>query len=167
MKNSKKKIPFNPITDSFFRAEKAFYNGNYELALKYYLQAKGIQHFHFFCYRTSAFVSEKLEDFQKSETFAKKALSFFPNDLITLQFLQRLSSRDQVIPKQQQEYDLEKTHSIALGTEELNELASIFQEHDTEGSLFQGEREGLCVNESPKVSHDLLKNRRLLSNREK
>lgn len=74
---------------SFFLAEKAFYSGAYETALKHYLDAKSIPEQNFFCYRTSAFVSEARNEQERTIAFAKKALQFHPQDFPTLTVLHR------------------------------------------------------------------------------
>ncbi len=70
---------------AFFDGESSFYQGLYEQALKHYLQAKSIPHFHFFCYRASSFVANKNQLFDKAINFSKKALKIRPYDYMLLQ----------------------------------------------------------------------------------
>lgn len=74
---------------SFFLGEKAFYSGSYETALKHYLDAKTIPNHGFFCYRTSAYVSEARGEAERTISFARKALQSHPSDLPTLAVLHR------------------------------------------------------------------------------
>ena len=76
--------------EEFLKGEKAFFQGQYQLALKHYLAAKGVPNFHFFCYRTSAFVSKDLGHHDKAITYAQKALEIYPDDYATLEFLRDL-----------------------------------------------------------------------------
>lgn len=74
----------------FFQAEKAFYSGVYELALKNYLESKSIPLFHFFCYRASAYLSFARGHTEKAIKFANNALAINPEDYFTLNLLNEL-----------------------------------------------------------------------------
>ncbi len=93
-----------------FCGEKAFWQDDYEKAIQYYLKAKNAPHFQFFCYRASAYLSEKLGEREKGVVYAKKALAMIPCDKATAYILERLSA-------------------------ETNELKDIFKDHSTP-SLF-------------------------------
>lgn len=136
-------FPQNLSLVSFFKAERAFFSGNYELALKFYLQARGIPYFSFFCYRASAFVSQNLGNFEKAVAFSRKALAFFPHDSMTVQLLQELLSQQTAssLTHPKMEDLLEKNHSISLGVEELNELEHIFQNQESDEHLFEQEKQ--------------------------
>lgn len=78
--------PFAP----FFSGEQAFYRGDYEVALKYYLKAAGIPLFQFFCFRASAFLFHSLGYIDKAVGFAEKALKIEAEDPMTLRLLRTL-----------------------------------------------------------------------------
>lgn len=73
---------------AFFEAEMNFYNGNYEQALKYYLEAKEVPCFQFYCYRASSLISRDRGQVDKAISYAQKALKLDPNDV----FMNRLLS---------------------------------------------------------------------------
>lgn len=70
---------------AFFKGEKALFSGECEQALRFYLQAKGIKPFEFFCYRASAMISQEHGHLEKAQYFAKKALKLMPDDYICKQ----------------------------------------------------------------------------------
>lgn len=74
-----KAAPGSPYS-AFFSGEKALYSAEYDNALRYYLQAKGVPHFEFFCYRSSALVAQAHGQNEKTSYFAQKALKIVPND---------------------------------------------------------------------------------------
>lgn len=88
------------IYEEFLQAEISFHIGDYEEALKHYLQAKSIPFFKFFCYRASAYASKIHNELQKAQHFAEKALSIYPHDVSCLSLLSELldphSSQDQL-----------------------------------------------------------------------
>jgi tetratricopeptide (TPR) repeat protein len=84
IERNKKESEENPTYKHFYEAEKAFYQGSYELSLKYYLECKDIEDFPFFCYRASAYVSKKLGQHDKCKMFVEKALAIYPQDPYTL-----------------------------------------------------------------------------------
>lgn len=70
--------------EAFFKGELAFYSENYEKALVYYMQARTIEDFEFYCYRATAFVSFLRNNFEKALSFIEKALQMKPEDQKTL-----------------------------------------------------------------------------------
>lgn len=68
--------------EAFFKGEKALFSGELEQALRFYLQAKQIKPFEFFCYRASAMISQEHGHLEKAHYFAKKALKIMPEDYI-------------------------------------------------------------------------------------
>lgn len=88
------KWPDIPSCAEFFKAEQAFFNQDYDTALKYYLQARMIPHFQFFCYRASAFISKSINNQEKAVSFSRKALKLIPHDYLLLQLLKELLPED-------------------------------------------------------------------------
>ncbi len=146
----------------FFKGEKALFRGQYEQALKFYLQAKEIPDFPFFCYRASAYVSHKIGQNDKAISFAKKALGIYPEDYLTLKILQKLVAHSP--NRQQSDAVHEKIQSVVndtsgapkvnlsciedvsaplpFGEKELDELSHIFQGQQEENDhLFIDEEE--------------------------
>lgn len=73
---AQKKSPY----DHFFKAEMLFHKGHYEQALKYYLAAKGVPFFQFFCYRASSAVAKSRGQTEQAVKFAEKAAKIQPSD---------------------------------------------------------------------------------------
>ena len=107
----------DPSCEDFFRAESAFYNKNYENALKHYLKATSILYFNFFCYRASAYLFHRMNNLEKALGFAQKALRIYPNDYLTLALLEQL-----YIQNNQQEEAFEIEKRIKRLREELSEI---------------------------------------------
>ena len=128
----------------FYQGEHAFYKLDYELALRHYLQARGIPYFQFFCYRASAFVAKNMGNSEKAISLAKKALTIYSKDFITLKMLstdlasslsheeneafrQKIQS---LKAEQKKPFDaFENLQKISLGSKELDELALIFNDN--------------------------------------
>lgn len=66
--------------EEFFKGEAAFYNEQYDKALKHYIQATTVPDFQFYCYRASAFVSYERHDKEKGDSFLEKASAIRPDD---------------------------------------------------------------------------------------
>lgn len=64
----------------FFKAERAFSQKQYKVALKHYLIAKNIPQISFYCHRVSALIYYEMHDISKAYTAIEKALSLFPKD---------------------------------------------------------------------------------------
>lgn len=127
--------------DEFFKGEYAFYSGQYERALKHYLEAKSVEDFEFFCYRASAYVSQAQGNLEKAIKFAEKARAVFQDDYATLSLLRKLFEQ----AGRQEEAALIAQHLHALqpieedsaadappmtiGANEIKELAGIFEPH--------------------------------------
>lgn len=109
---------------SFFQGEAEFYKGQYELALKHYLESRSIPHFEFYCYRSSAYVSKERGNLSKAKTFCKKALAIYPEDYMSLLLLDSLQ---EIEATQHPENSLEK---------ETEELAGNFEQRPPEEDLF-------------------------------
>lgn len=60
--------------------ERYFYHGDYETALKQYLQAKEVAQFQFFCYRASAYIAADRGQQDQVESLLLKALAMDPED---------------------------------------------------------------------------------------
>lgn len=76
----------------FFAGELAFHSGDYENALKYYLQCKEIPNYQFFCYRASAYLAQKKENNDQAVKFARKAYALNAEDQSTAAILAALVS---------------------------------------------------------------------------
>jgi len=124
---SKDSLGLDPSYAEFFKGEYAYYSGNYERALKHYLEAKGVDMFEFYCYRASAQISKANGHLDKAVTFAKNALGLIPDDYSTLAFLGNLS---QVLGGQKvaNEY-LNKSKIITNNVKTENESASAGNSH--------------------------------------
>jgi hypothetical protein len=70
----------NPLYRDFFMAEKLFYQGTYEEALKHYVAAREIPLCRAFSFRTSSFVAHSREQDSLALTYAKKAYALYPQD---------------------------------------------------------------------------------------
>lgn len=152
--------PENSSYEQMLLGEKAFYHGNYELALKHYLKAHDLPDFHFFCYRASAFVSYKMGKTNKAIFFVKKALKLHPEDAYTqniYNLLKHLENEDSdqtadspdSFREQYQEtsfntrsneniYTQGLTEPLSV-TQELEELSHIFKDRSNLEQLFQEE----------------------------
>lgn len=105
-------LPF----DEFFKAEYAFYNGNYSHALKHYLLAKSVPYFKLFCYRASAYISEERDELDKAINFAQQALVIYPDDYASLILLQKLYTRN------------EQNEKAAEISQKINELVELYKD---------------------------------------
>lgn len=118
-------------TEAFFKGEKAFYKGQYDLALKHYLSAKSIPDYRFFCYRTSAYASKEMGRGEKALDFAKRALAIRPTDHLS----QKLVS----------ELDGGSFEPSSLADNEVEALENIFEEsstaHPFESGIYNGTTE--------------------------
>ncbi len=144
----------------FYKGEYAFYSGQYEQALKHYLQCKGIPNYEFFCYRTSAYLADGQGYLDKALTFIRKALEVFPDDQQSLAFLAKLSLP--IMSQQQSEVASENVplstntaERVEVGAEAgqleapnvkmtisdhaIKELAGIFSSSSSEDVLFAAE----------------------------
>lgn len=84
----------NGSDEAFLLGEKNFYNGHYEQSLKYYLEAKEIPCFQFFCYRASCLISFEREQHEKALSYAQKALRLDPQDPVMQQIFASIHSTD-------------------------------------------------------------------------
>lgn len=123
-----KKFTEHPHFRSFFQGERAFYLGQYEQALKHYLEAKNIPQHQFFCFRTSACLQESLGAKEKAVSFAQKALKIYPEDPFS-----------QKVLKGSETVESTTAHRIPLGEEELKVLASLFEPQQQPEGLFSRE----------------------------
>lgn len=112
--------------DEFFKGEYAFYNGHYERALNHYLQAKGMAHFEFFCFRASAYVFKGKGEVDKALKFVKKALGVFPEDHLSQVLFRKLLTPD-------------APSRLTISGKEIEELAGIFEARPSEEELFASE----------------------------
>lgn len=135
----------DPGFQDFFQAEIAFYSHQYEKALQFYLKAKAIPYFPGFCFRASAAISKEKNDLPRAIQFAQKALVVLPDDFPSLNllatFLSQAHSEDAPkVNRQLEELEYRSTHEnhsvafeppskVNLANEELDELASLFQEN--------------------------------------
>lgn len=156
---SKDKANSEKALQEFFKGEYAFYNGHYEKALKHYLDAKGITHFEFYCFRASAHVSKMQGQYDKAITFIKKSLDIFPEDYPSVLLLADLLKQtgqhqeaQQYLAKARALADTcqkivvteEKEDKIPLGNREMEELAGIFFSNPPEVELFCEEPSHYC-----------------------
>lgn len=77
----------------FFHGERQFYSGNYEEALKHYVETKKIPLCLFFCYRASSFMSQARGQNELALTFAQKALPLYPEDPALQKLLSELTAQ--------------------------------------------------------------------------
>lgn len=96
----------------FFNGEQAFYTGDYENALKSYLESKELPFFEFFCYRASAYIYQEQGEIDKALSFIQQALEIFPDDYGCLVRLGDLLS--QTGSHQEAEAVLAKAKIVAL-----------------------------------------------------
>lgn len=159
----KNKYCHDPSLIPFFSAEQAFYQKEYKNALKFYLNAREVPLYRFFCFRASAYLSQLMRSNIKALQFAKKALRIKPDDYSTLRLLENLYLlTDQVdkaeivkkkiytlkASKEENPQEEEISHFVPVGTEELDELSSIFAEsHADDEELFDLEN---VAKEQPK-----------------
>lgn len=101
---------------NFYKGEYSFYSARYEQAIRYYLNAKELPHFTFFCFRATAFLSQKLGRDEKVKEFVSKALTIYPNDALTLSLLD----------SHKKEREESTMPVIPIGEEEWKELNAIF-----------------------------------------
>jgi tetratricopeptide (TPR) repeat protein len=94
IETSRKAMPRHDACEDFFAGELAFYDKRYEKALKHYLKATTIPHFHFFCYRASAYLFDAAGNLDKALGFTQKALKIYPDDYMTLTLLEKLLNKD-------------------------------------------------------------------------
>lgn len=128
--------------EDFFRGEYAFYNKEYDHALKAYLLARTIPQFQFYCYRTSAYISKEREQDDKALSFAKKALSIFPEDPFTKALIGTLTSSS--------------PSKVAIGKKEMEELAHIFQGNpEQKEELFAHEFEPLRTSQTARTESSM------------
>lgn len=108
----------------FFTAEYEFHRGEFENALKHYVQAKVIPLLQFFCYRVSAFIAHKRNHIEQALRLARKAQAIQPNDDATEALLETL---------------LEKLGSgeEMNSQEESREESPIFSECSLQNSFFE------------------------------
>lgn len=142
--------------EQFFKGEKAYYNKQYKLALKYYSMARSVPNFRFFCHRATAQVFKTGGRIKEAIDFAKKALHLYPTDFHTLKALGNLlkvnkneeeaklveeriaaldyESRPLQLPLERESLqEEERDHQpVVLGKKELDELTGIFSFSDGE-----------------------------------
>lgn len=111
----------NSSDEAFFHGEHNFYNGNYEQSLKYYLEAKEIPCFQFYCYRASSLISRDRGQLDKALSYAQKALRLDPEDIIMNRLLASLQGvegfQDSLSPSDQSGYE-EEAYSSERNEEE-------------------------------------------------
>ncbi len=158
---NKDKVQGDRDQEEFFKGEYAFYSGNYQRALKHYLEAKSIPNFEFFCYRVSAYILKGELSIDKAIGFIRRALEIFPDDYPSLTILNELLTLSghsheafdvigkakkiagQFSPSEKNYVDksLEHAKQINLGKKEIEELAGIFSVHPSTESLFCSKKE--------------------------
>jgi tetratricopeptide (TPR) repeat protein len=134
----------NSSYENFFLGEINFYAKDYETALKHYLQAQAVHNFTFFCYRASAYLFEQMNNLEKALDFAKKALKIFPSDYLTLFLMENLLKRDlqaeDALEIRSRLNALEKEVQGCITSDQIEELAHIFEERQNPQELFAEER---------------------------
>lgn len=80
----------DPAIHTFFTAEYEFHRGEYEIALKHYVQAKAIPLLQFFCYRASGFIAHKRNHLEQALRLAQKAFALQPEDDSTKTLMEAL-----------------------------------------------------------------------------
>lgn len=155
---------------SFLQAEVAFHQGDYRLALKYYLSAKGVSKHNFYCFRASAFVSEELGRLKKAISYLRQALEICPDDLLCLGKLTELLTKvgenaeaEDIQAKLQEASDKAPEDlnaepddgcQVGLADEEIQELSNLFQDDSEESTSMntedtQNQDASVCFAESP------------------
>ncbi|MEX1013368.1 MAG: tetratricopeptide repeat protein [Waddliaceae bacterium] len=74
----------------FFKGECEYYQGKYDQALQYYLLARSVPQFQFFCNRASAHIAFNKGQTEKAMRFIEKALSSSPSDRELLALKQKI-----------------------------------------------------------------------------
>lgn len=113
----REKYPNHSSYQFFFQGEAAFWQEEFETALRHYLKAKQLPQMPFCCFRASAYLSEKLGKHRQAQTYAQKALAFYPLDPMTKAIRERLAS------------DL-------AGESSSGELHQILKDYSPSGELF-------------------------------
>lgn len=80
----------NPY-EEFLKGDFAFFNENYQDALKHYLLCKSIPYYKLFCFRASAYLAKETGNISKTKDFIEKALQIYTDDVPTKQLLQDLN----------------------------------------------------------------------------
>lgn len=126
--------------EAFFKGERAFFNRQYKLALKYYASARSVPNFRFFCHRATAYAFKNGGRVEEAISFAKKALDVYPSDQTTLNAFRDLL-------RQKEGDDLPAHQAVSLAKKEIDELSDIFSDQasfqedmEAEGS-FLGQRD--------------------------
>ncbi len=129
--------------EEFFKGEAAFFNEQYDRALKHYIQATTVPNYQFYCYRASAFVSYARHDIEKGKSFLEKALAMDPED----RFLRNLQKQmEETSPLSSAEIDTPKQQE---STSQL--LSQIFEEKPEKKGLFTEELPTPSYMQAPKT----------------
>ena len=126
--------------EEFYKGEYAFYSGNYESALKHYLQSSAVPQFYFFCFRASAYLFHDLGNLEKAAEFAYKALKIVPDDPMTQAILDKtLPSKASPaefaqIVEQQPEEDIFLASANQINTN--NPVSTMESPMNTESDIF-------------------------------
>lgn len=149
----------NHSLEEFYKGEYAFYNGQYERALNYFLKAKNVENFEFFCYRTSAFIFKEKGNLDKAFKFVKKALKIYPEDHFSQVLFRDLISKNrhqetqdivnseqfqENVPPQENinpsDTAFEYHSRLKISGKEIEELVGIFEARHSEEELFSSEK---------------------------
>jgi len=136
----------DPVLGAFLKAELAFYHKNYHEALKYYLEARHIPFFHFFCYRASAYLSLEALHHHKAIKFIKKALRIKSDDYPSLKLVYHLYMIDDKHEKVQivknkiahikNHHEQKSTpQSFSLGEQEFDEFNQIMAKSENDSEM--------------------------------
>lgn len=137
--------------DAFVQGELAFLRGDYKASIEHFLQTQGTTHYHYFCYRSSAFVSHQLGRKKKALAFLAKALRIFPQDDQCLELLIELSDNTEQVKSArlaleavregqsltEAPFSEDDVSIVGIADEEMNELTHLFDEEPEERHSMQ------------------------------
>jgi len=103
---------------TLLEGERAFWNEDFQTALKQYLKAKSLPNTKFFCYRASAFLSDRIGDQYQAVDYAKKALSFYPDDPSAKSLIDKLQAPAEELEQILKDYP--RSPRLFLGEEPLD-----------------------------------------------
>lgn len=130
----------NSAEAEFLQGERQFYSGNYEEALKHYVETKKIPLCLFFCYRASSFMSQARGQNDLALTFAQKALPLYPEDHILQRLLSELTDQADSETTPQTTNTIPETNLV----EEAQKFAHYFDaDNDNPEELFSHQQPGL------------------------
>lgn len=99
----------NPDQEAFLQGEQAFYSERYEKSLYFYLKAKSIPNYEFYCFRASAYAAQAKGLIEQAKLYIEKANQLFPNDPSTRAIASFLTLPTQIVNAHVQEEEVKFT----------------------------------------------------------